>query len=125
MAPANDPKIALAVIVENAGWGAGSAAPIARRVFDYMLMGQYPNDEDMAAVQKGQAAAPIGKPRSLADMTALLPGGNGPMRQEVLGTPTLVSTSESAASAQTASKPVLSVSAAGSRQHRGTLTKQP
>ena len=77
LAPANDPKIALAVIVENAGWGAGSAAPIARRVFDYMLMGQYPNDEDMAAVKKGQAGAPVGKPRSSADMTALLPGGTG------------------------------------------------
>ena len=74
LAPADDPKIALAVIVENAGWGAGSAAPIARRVFDYMLMGQYPNEEDMAAVQKGQAGAPIGKPRRAADMVNLLPG---------------------------------------------------
>lgn len=69
-APAEDPKIALAVIVENAGWGAGSAAPIARRVFDYMLMGQYPSEEDMAAVQKGQAGAPIGKPRRVAEMLA-------------------------------------------------------
>ncbi len=77
LAPADDPKIALAVIVENAGWGAGSAAPIARRVFDYMLMGQYPNDEDMAAVQKGQAGAPVGKPRRVAEMTALLSVGNG------------------------------------------------
>ena len=70
MAPADDPKIALAVIVENAGWGAGSAAPIARRVFDYMLLGQYPSQEDMAAVQKGQAGAPIGKPRRAAEMVA-------------------------------------------------------
>jgi penicillin-binding protein 2 len=77
LAPADDPKIALAVIVENAGWGAGSAAPIARRVFDYMLLGQYPNDEDMAAVQKGQAGAPIGKPRRVAEMAALLPAGSG------------------------------------------------
>lgn len=62
-APADDPKIALAVIVENAGFGAASAAPIARRVFDYWLLGQYPNAEDMAAVSKGMATAPIGKPR--------------------------------------------------------------
>jgi penicillin-binding protein 2 len=68
LAPADDPKIALAVIVENAGWGAGSAAPIARRVFDYMLLGQYPSEEDLVAVQKGTAAAPIGKPRRAADM---------------------------------------------------------
>ncbi len=61
-APVENPTIALALIVENAGWGSGSAAPIARRVFDYWLMGQYPNEEDMAAVRKGQAMAPIGKP---------------------------------------------------------------
>ena len=41
---------------------------IARRVFDYWLLGQYPNDEDMAAVKKGQAGTPIGKPRIAADM---------------------------------------------------------
>ncbi len=76
-APADDPKIALAVIVENAGWGSGSAAPIARRTFDYLLLGQYPSEEDMAAVQKGMAAAPIGKPRRVADMPALLATGSG------------------------------------------------
>ncbi len=67
-APAEDPKIALAVIVENAGFGAAHAAPIARRVFDYWLLGQYPSDEDMAAVRKGLAAAPIGKPRNAAEV---------------------------------------------------------
>ncbi|MES2944843.1 MAG: penicillin-binding protein 2, partial [Pseudomonadota bacterium] len=77
LAPADNPKIALAVIVENAGWGAGSAAPIARRVFDYMLMGQYPSEEDMAAVKKGMAAAPIGKPRLAADMQGLLTAASG------------------------------------------------
>ncbi|ABE42190.1 penicillin-binding protein 2 [Polaromonas sp. JS666] len=71
VAPAEDPRIALAVIVENAGWGAGAAAPIARRAFDYLLLGQYPSEEDMAAVQKGLAAAPIGKPRRAADIAAL------------------------------------------------------
>ena len=67
-APAEDPKIALAVIVENAGFGSASAAPIARRVFDYWLLGQYPNDDDLAAVSKGQATAPVGKPRAVADV---------------------------------------------------------
>ncbi len=67
-APAADPKIALAVIVENAGFGAASAAPIARRVFDYVLMNQYPNEEDMAAVSKGLATAPIGKPRVASEV---------------------------------------------------------
>jgi penicillin-binding protein 2 len=67
-APAEDPKIALAVIVENAGFGAVSAAPIARRAFDYLLLGQYPSEEDMLAVSKGLATAPIGKPRLVSDV---------------------------------------------------------
>ena len=67
-APANDPQIALAVVVENAGFGAEHAAPIARRVFDYWLLGQYPSEEDMAAVRLGKAGAPIGKPRLAAEV---------------------------------------------------------
>jgi penicillin-binding protein 2 len=39
-APADNPKIALGMIVENAGFGAQSAAPIARKVFDYWLLGK-------------------------------------------------------------------------------------
>ena len=41
-APADDPKIAIAVLVENAGFGARAAAPIARQVFDYYLLGKQP-----------------------------------------------------------------------------------
>lgn len=41
-APAEDPKIAVAVLVENGGFGAQSAAPIARMVFDYYLLGKQP-----------------------------------------------------------------------------------
>ena len=67
-APADEPKIALAVVVENAGFGAEHAAPIARRVFDYWLLGQYPSEEDMAAVKLGKASAPIGKPRLASEM---------------------------------------------------------
>ena len=62
-APADKPKIALAMVVENAGFGGAMAAPIARRVFDYWLLGQSPTPEDMAAVQKGQAGPPPGAPR--------------------------------------------------------------
>jgi len=67
-APADNPRIALAVVVENAGFGAASAAPISRRVFDYWLLGQYPSEEDMAAVRRGAAGAPIGKPRLVAEV---------------------------------------------------------
>ena len=41
-APADHPKIALAVLVENGGFGAQSAAPIARMVIDYYLLGKSP-----------------------------------------------------------------------------------
>jgi penicillin-binding protein 2 len=70
-APADKPEIALAVVVENAGFGAAHAAPIARRVFDYVLLGRYPNEEDLEAVQKGLAGSPIGKPRDAANVTVL------------------------------------------------------
>ncbi len=67
-APAENPKIAIAVVVENAGFGAAHAAPIARRVFDYWLMQQVPNNEDMSAVQVGLAGAPIGKPIAASEV---------------------------------------------------------
>ena len=67
-APADKPQVALAIVVENAGFGAAHAAPIARRVFDYVLLDQYPNDDDMRAVQQGLAAAPIGKPLKASEM---------------------------------------------------------
>jgi penicillin-binding protein 2 len=65
-APAEDPKVALAMVVENAGFGAQSAAPIARRVFDYVLLGLYPSQEDLDAVRVGQATRPIGKRRPVS-----------------------------------------------------------
>ena len=43
-APAEQPTIALAVLVENGGFGAQSAAPIARQVFDYYLLGKLPKE---------------------------------------------------------------------------------
>ena len=41
-APAEAPRIALAVLVENGGFGAQAAAPIARQVIDYYLLGKLP-----------------------------------------------------------------------------------
>jgi penicillin-binding protein 2 len=67
-APAENPKVVLAMVVENAGFGAQNAAPIARRVFDFLLMGLYPSPEDIEAVQKGMATRPLGKPRPVASV---------------------------------------------------------
>jgi penicillin-binding protein 2 len=41
-APVDNPIIALAVIVENGGFGARAAAPISRTVLDYYLLGKLP-----------------------------------------------------------------------------------
>ena len=38
-APVDKPRIAIAVLVENGGWGASVAAPIARQLFDFYLLG--------------------------------------------------------------------------------------
>ena len=65
-APIENPVIALAVLVENGGFGAQSAAPIARQVMDYYLLNQRagaPAAEDVDAEESneealGPAAAP-------------------------------------------------------------------
>ena len=67
-APADNPRIAVAAIVENAGFGAAHAAPLVRRVMDYWVAGLYPSEQDIKAIQRGQATAPIGTPRPVADM---------------------------------------------------------
>jgi penicillin-binding protein 2 len=71
-APLEVPTVALAVIIENAGFGSDAAAPIARRIFDYLLLGQVPSIEDMALTQQGKATTPVGKPRPAEDYA--LPG---------------------------------------------------
>jgi penicillin-binding protein 2 len=67
-APADQPRIAVAAIVENAGFGAAHAAPLVRRVMDYWLAGVYPSEADIAALQRGQAGAPLGAPRRVQDV---------------------------------------------------------
>jgi len=41
-APAAAPTIALGILVENGGHGSATAAPIARVVLDYFLLGKLP-----------------------------------------------------------------------------------
>jgi penicillin-binding protein 2 len=62
-APVENPQIALAVLVENAGFGARSAAPVARKVLDYYLLGK--------RVDKPVEPAP--QPRKRSDKPAELP----------------------------------------------------
>ncbi len=82
-APADKPKIALAVIVENAGFGAAAAAPIARLAIDYYLLGKRP-DEPVAKVDgsteaPGHAAAePEPAPAPAAASRAVVPAAGQP-----------------------------------------------
>jgi penicillin-binding protein 2 len=55
-APVEDPRIAVAVIVENGGHGGSTAAPIARKLMDLYLLGEQP------AAEKPKAAARPAKP---------------------------------------------------------------
>ena len=54
-APADKPRIVLALVVENAGKGGAEAAPIARKALDYYLLGKRPAEKDSTKVPKEDA----------------------------------------------------------------------
>ncbi len=99
-APVEAPTVALAIVVENSGFGSEAAAPIARRVFDFVLLGVAPSLEDMAATRIGKSGAPTGVPRAAADVplpgivsvlggsSAAAPAGAGPETQRIAATET-------------------------------------
>jgi penicillin-binding protein 2 len=80
-APLDAPTVALAVVVENAGFGSDAAAPMARRVIDYLQLGHYPSPEDMALTRQGKSSSPVGTPRQASGVP--LPGAT-----IILGSPT-------------------------------------
>ncbi len=55
-APADNPKIAVAVLVENGGHGGTAAGPIARAVMDYYLLGKLPKPATTPAATTGNTA---------------------------------------------------------------------
>jgi len=63
-APANDPKIAVAVLVENGGFGAEVAAPIARKVLDAYLLGIEPAADPKKTVVNPKPLAMLTTPLS-------------------------------------------------------------
>ena len=58
-APADDPKLAIAVFIENGGHGGTVAAPIAKHIFDAFLLGKY----DEAPVADVKPEAGVEEPR--------------------------------------------------------------
>jgi penicillin-binding protein 2 len=57
-APAENPKIAVAVLVENGGFGASAAAPIARKIMDAYLLPRLPKKE---TTEPQKAVEPVEK----------------------------------------------------------------
>ncbi|MEP6604656.1 MAG: penicillin-binding protein 2 [Nitrosospira sp.] len=56
-APAENSKIALSVLVENGGHGGATAAPIARLVMDYFLLGKLPEEPAAKTVNEDEESA--------------------------------------------------------------------
>ena len=73
-APAEQPKIALAILVENGGHGGSVAGPIARTVFDYVVLGKEPKPPKDPRETSAPAAAPAGGTPASAGGSA----GGGP-----------------------------------------------
>ena len=57
-APAENPTIAVAVAVEGGGYGASTAAPIVRKVFDAWLLGKMPEVPEVQGSEKIDAPSP-------------------------------------------------------------------
>jgi penicillin-binding protein 2 len=74
-APVDNPRIAIGIIVENAGFGSAAAAPIVRTAMDYYLLGKRPEDNLKNMVEKKEAV--IKKP--VAALNAAAVPAKGPI----------------------------------------------
>jgi penicillin-binding protein 2 len=80
-APAEKPRIAIAVVVENAGFGGAIAAPIVRKALDYYLLGKRPGDKTKVPVPHEDAdVLPVEAPAGVT--TEFNPGGETPGNKE-------------------------------------------
>jgi penicillin-binding protein 2 len=80
-APADKPRIAIAVVVENGGFGSTAAAPIVRKALDYYLLGKRPGDKTRVPVPKEDAdVLPIEDPAGVN--SDFKPGGETPGNKE-------------------------------------------
>jgi len=94
-APAENPTIVLAIAVEGGGYGASTAGPIARKIFDAWLLGKMPAGLEPLDAERGSTA--IGafqldsdspEPRHAGDAAAL--ALTGPMQIDVAGAPVTI-----------------------------------
>lgn len=75
-APADAPTIAVAVVVEQGGYGSSTAAPIARKVFDAWLLGKMPEPDPATIAPPAAAAAPA--TRGAPDFGNVITDARGP-----------------------------------------------
>jgi penicillin-binding protein 2 len=83
-APADKPRIAIAMVAENAGFGGSVAAPIVRKVLDYYLLGKRAAKEPAKQPETG-TAAPVAPPEpqaGAAPANGFPPGGESPGNRE-------------------------------------------
>ena len=94
-APADNPTIAVAVAVEGGGFGAATAAPIARKVFDAWLLGKMPEGAELLDLpnrardsgsatgdSQGQAAVAATRVESAAASLKATPSSSAPASQD-------------------------------------------
>jgi penicillin-binding protein 2 len=78
-APADKPRIAIAIVVENGGKGSEAAAPIVRKALDYYLLGKRPADKDRTVVPKEDAELrPVEEVKAEQGISDHKPGGETP-----------------------------------------------
>ncbi|ODV40728.1 penicillin-binding protein 2 [Cupriavidus sp. UYMMa02A] len=107
-APADNPKIALALIVENAGFGAAVAAPIARKVMDYYLLGKWPSELEASAPPPAErppvdtaSVFTTGQTASIASAT-VMSGGASTVAASAVGASSVAGASSAGAGASMA-----------------------
>lgn len=76
-APKNDPKIAIVVTVEEGGFGAATAGPIARKMLDYFFLKKWPTD-----VKRDTVFTKVGmKPNSAQFPDSTKPSNDEPIQR--------------------------------------------
>lgn len=83
-APADNPTIAVAVVVEHGGYGGTTAAPIARKIFDAWLLGKMPEVQESGlssrpgAPSAAAAPTPVTVPAPAKPASGQAPGAPRP-----------------------------------------------
>ena len=82
-APADKPAIAVALIVENAGWGGSMAAPVARKVYDYWLGRNGAGGDAGAGASQADSPAGAGPARGRGGATGASEPAPAPAMRDV------------------------------------------